>query len=719
MTTTITVPDCGIYSFPLPHPEDLPFSSVLVGGNQAVLKRVTEKVTHVSGTAVPGSVLLVEPSVAPSTANRMFVDGIRVQVGNQTMGCGNKYHTTYVTRNGIRISIWIEHYTDSALIYVEAANAECDKDQTWGPRTIPEVELQFRGSTVARFDFSGKRLNPREHTCRIAAIGPQRQALLGMEHRIQCEGELSYQTIPAWGPQEIVIPNPVLDIPSMPMIGATPDESPLRPMGMPSGNDTGGHLIEPVLLPATNAQGISWLVEVALRTMDREPLWAYLPDGDACSDDNMVDLYGGTLPYRLADTNLNIYGDPSADGRIRSQAMPEFHVAQWAPDAEARVHHEYKPHDGQHFVRATSPLKSLVWNACDPYAMHCIRMLGAHGTLVRTSNECRDVRWGYANSVYDMLCRQPEEKKGLGMGVGRREDAWMTEIILMDFVVNDSTDSWEWLLDNHKVIKQNLLPSGLGSQKGNNVVRNYALHYPANGDFRLIDFDRGVHFCQTFEAEHYTHVLYCLSRIPEFAELEQDVVNASKLIGSAHYDVGGGRKAPCWYIEIADENGVAYEFVPAGQGSYAENWYGMVVHSYAHSINPEGPHIEFLKELYGPDIDDFPNCQKYELGRAQTLGLLDLDTTTVIDPPDQTTVERIAELEAMLVDCNGQISDMENELVLIRNQLDANQVELVATRSTQERWRVAMNNAISDEIAATAKYDNLLERARNLFRNLS
>ena len=692
----IVVPACGIYSFPLPHPDGAAPANINVDGRHPIVSRLTDNVLHVRGVASPGpkSVTVDGPRIQsdpPLYTEKIF----RMDYALQTFEAENG--KSFVMSDGIRISTWIEQYGDSALIYIEWANAEFNQTEIPGPVELRPTKLTVDGNIVDFPDVRGV-LNPREHTCRVVGVGPQGEALRNMRHRIQCQGEWSYQTIPAWGPQKITIQEPVTTMPTMPRVTGI-QGSPLKPMGYPGGQETGGHMIEPCLLPATNHEGIMWLTTVMLRTMDREPLWAYTGKGGPCTDRRIAAIHGGEAPYRLTDTNHNLYGKLEPwDDRVRSQAMPEFHMSNWKPGHVGLLEHGFRPHDGQHFVRATAAVKSMIWNACDPYAIHCMDQLAAHATLVRTSEPCRDEGWGYENSVFDMLNRFPSSRKGKGFGIGRREDAWMLETIVMGFMVKSRADYSSWLQRYRTVVEQNILPNGLGNQRGNSKAESTAKKFAPQNGMKEIQFEDGAGFFQTYELEHYIHALYCMSRIPSFSALENHVVQASLTIGSSHR--GSPLKAAPWVIQTMDPGGEAVTNVTRGQGQYIENWYGMVIHSYAHRLNPSGPHRRFLTELYGPGLNKLPKHENYEIGRAQTMSLLlDVEPPVVIAPPvvvpdPPVVVPELERLAALLESCveQNQILQQQQEALhqehanCVKNLAHAEQkVQTLAAELAKER----------------------------------
>lgn len=709
----IDVPQCGVYSFPLPYPEGEAIHSVLIDRKQATLKRVTDKVVHVSGVASPGKqVVNVNPSenYVPYQALTSLPDLCLRFAETQQELVIDSHTQSIVLPGGIRVTTLCEFYDTSALIYIEFANAEWSAQQTAGPQNVPSCALFHNNEVVGAFtDVVHKTLNMREHTVRVLAVGPQAVHLASMNHRIQCTGSWSYKNILAWGPQEITIPEPVNELPSRPveLQLLDPERSPLKPLGMKNGRETGGFMIETAVLPCCNAKGIRWLMDVSFRMLDRTSLWAYAK-GKPCSDQEMAHQYGGTIPYRLAATN------------VAGQVMPEFLPGRWRSGHADPVDQDFMPYDGQHFVRPTAPIKSLIWNACDPYAIHALEQLAAHAMLVRTSKPCKDVSWGYWECNYDMLNRLPESEKGQGIGVGRREDAWLAEAIIMKDRINSDLASEQWLDSWGEILDQNLLPTGIGSHKGNNVIRNYAENYGPSGDHGAIQFEQGAHFLQTFEGEHHAHQLFCLSRIPRFQRFEDAVIAASKLIGSSHFLTSSNpdRKGPPWYIQIVDPDGTLVLQVSRGQGDYAEGWHGMTLHSYALFLNPLGPHLLFLKELYGPGLDDLPRNDNYELGRAAVFGLLnytpvdeiaevpfvpgpdpDPDPEPVVDPP--------------VVEPDPVVEPVIKDLVELQFHVQELQIENDKLKEEAVRWDKVVQIQTKRAVDAENKYTGLLNRIQH------
>lgn len=655
IVSEIPIPSSGIFSFMLPLPVgQSPDTGVTVDGKAVEVRRITDRVLRVLGSGEPGFAAVAVGSAPP--LSDYYAAGIEWEVEGSVHHVRAGTRKEVLTHGGLRLSLFLDWFDGVVTGTLEIANADWVEGKHPGPLDVPEVLLRSDGREFAMTHGNEGRLNPREHITRRFvfcndAMLEHHESISRGEHLLHCRGAWSYETIGAWGPQEITVSDldavPVLIGLSSRMIGG---ESPLRAIGFPGGNETGGFLIEYSFRPGLAGAELGKLLELSDAMMERETIWTY-KDGEPLDAEAAAAAYGGTIPFRVEATNVPWLMIPCYyEGKEGDARYP----GNWAPGHLPKVNHGWKAHDGQHMVRMTAMLKSAAWNCGDQYALHCIAQVAAHASMARSHAPHADAGWGdRTNTLYEMLNRAEGRGQNLGLGVGKREDAWTGEAILLHDRLSPGSYAERWLSDCAEVIRGNILPTGVGNQKGNQIVEKRAMGLTAGdgpkaeaapGHEMIVP---GMGLIQTFEAEHFAHFMYCMSVIPGYEWIGRYVVECSKLIGGAHVPMGdAGRKGPYWYLNIANEDGSPVNPIFATTGyphSPFENWYGMGLHAYAALIAPEGVHFDLLHDLYGGgDVAwDLPgDYTNNHLDRAQVMWMsFEPPTDPGVDPGPEPDID--------------------------------------------------------------------------------
>lgn len=685
---SIVVPPSGDFSFMLPIPEGEQFRFVHVGSRSARIARIGSNLIRVRGHGIAGEISDVMVGNSPSNAPLMPTRSC-----NLGFPGGDEHYSSGVW-NGLRYKWFEEHYAMGSVVALEISNAEWTSGKHQGPVSIPEFSFVMEGVPQAfPRPVIGKILNPREHiVLRFATAEHLRRG----EHLIQCHGDWSYQTVPAWGPQQIRIPNPELVHQNSGVaIRDVALGSPLRAAGFAGGGAVGGFLIEPCYRPCLAGEPMRDLLDGMDAMTERNALWAFF-DGKPFDPTRARIAYNGPMPYRAELTNI------PRGGSGRPMMIPEFLPENWKEGANVGVDHDLKPNDGQHAIRVTTLIKTAIWNTGDAYAIHALNQLSAHYRLCMSHLEHRDVGWAQENSVYGALNRLDSSKIGKGYAVGKREDAWTLEAQVMEAIIGGGLDVRGWLEGYVEVIKRNILPTGVGVQWGNSTVEHRSMSeraVTAPGHTRI---QPGDGITQTFEIEHWAHALYCLSNlrgIEGTSVMTQYVVAASKLIGNAMKEQGNtGRWAPFWYLKTANSDGSPEMEIRSSTG-YAgaefENWYGMLIHSYAAKIaggGGGGIHEVFLRKMYGGDFD-LPSCGGNEQGRSQAMrDFFDEPTLVIVDPPvvdpplaDEGKDIVIAQLNADVERLTSELGAADSRIRGLNHNINAMTKDDVSARKEREQ----------------------------------